>query len=225
MTDKFFVEAVLPWRKVVNNKFTYDSRQFIRKSYGYGDAILIGKYQFDLFNEEMHGTIGVGLKLANGMLDEPDETGNRISDNLQIGSGVVDPVYTLYLSHSSPDRKWLFSGSFITRQTSDQNIYGYRYGDEYHSSIGINFDKSDILFFESSIEFIYTKRDVDQYGFRLKRERGGKWVYFTPGLGIRLRNNLNLDIQYPISVYQYVNESQLISSGFLRVNLSYTIGG
>ncbi len=225
LSEKLFIEGLLPWRKVVNNKFTYETRQFIRTTFGFGDAILMGKYRFTIFDEWLQGTIGAGVKLATGMLEEPAPDGARISDNLQIGSGTVDPVFSLYLAHFSLNRKWLFSGNIITRISSGDNIYGYKYGNEMQTSFGINYDYSDKILLQSSFEFIYTMRDTDQYGFRVKRERGGKWLYWTPGMGIRLSDMLLMDIQYPITVYQFVNESQLVSDGFLRINLIYTIKG
>jgi len=215
----------LPWRRVVNNKFTYDSRQFIRMSHGFGDAILMGKYRFPVMDEWANITIGAGVKLANGRLEEPDGSGSRISDNLQIGSGTIDPVLSIYASHASLNKKWFFYTNFITRISSDENIYGYKYGNEYHSTFSANYDLTDFIFLQSSIEFIYTERDTDQYGHRIKRERGGKWLYWTPGISLRLTPDFILDMQYPIPVYQYVNESQLISPGFLRMNISYELGG
>ena len=221
LTENLAIEALLPWRKVVNNKFTYNSRQFIRMSHGYGDAIIMGKYRFAFLEDFAAVTIGAGLKLANGKLEEPDETGNRISDNLQIGSGTIDPVLSLYGSHTSTNLKLLTWLNIIARISTDENIYGYKYGNEIQTSMGMNYDLSDKLFLSSSIELIYTLRDTDQYGYRVKRERGGKWLYWTPGVSLRIRRDFVLDFQYPIAIYQYVNESQLISNGFLRMSLSY----
>ena len=52
-------------------------------------------------------------------------------------------------------------------------------------------------------------------------ERGGQWIYVIPGFGLRLSNNIILDIEYPWTVYSYVNESQLVPDGFIRLNLFY----
>ena len=82
ITENFSFEAIFPWRKVVNNKITYDTNQFIRKTSGFGDIIIMGRYSFLLFEDLLVMNIGGGFKLATGNLEIPDTEGNRISDNL-----------------------------------------------------------------------------------------------------------------------------------------------
>ncbi len=224
VTPKLSVEAIVPWRSVVNNKITYETSNFIRRTSGFGDIILMGRYNYSFFEHSLNINLGVGAKLATGRLDKPDPSGKRIGDNLQVGSGTIDPVFSLFASHGSMNSKWLMTGYFISRISSGPNIYGYEYGDEYHYSAGLNYDHSDALFFKAKIEYIYTFRDTDEYGMRIKRERGGRWLYAVPGFGLRLSANLMLDVEYPVSLYQFVNESQLVSPGYLRLNLTFNPG-
>ena len=224
ITENFSFEAIFPWRKVVNNKITYDTNQFIRKTSGFGDIIIMGRYSFLLFEDLLVMNIGGGFKLATGNLEIPDTEGNRISDNLQIGSGTVDPVFSVFTAYESINKKWLFTSNFISRISMGSNIYGYQFGDEFHYSSSISYDKNDYLFLHNKLEYIYTMRDTDQYGTRIKRERGGRWLYIVPGFGVRLGGNMILEAEFPITLYQWVNESQLISTGFIRLNLIYGIG-
>ena len=69
---------------------------------------------------------------------------------------------------------------------------------------------------------INTSRDRYQYG-ELDFSRGGLWVYFVPGLGIRVSETITIDLQYPLPIYQFVNESQLVPSDLLTMNFSYTL--
>ncbi|NOZ08887.1 MAG: transporter [FCB group bacterium] len=222
VTDKLSVEAILPWRSVVNNKILYENPSFIRRTSGIGDLILLGRYSYSFFDQALQVNVGIGAKLATGRLDKPDPSGKRISDNLQIGSGTIDPVFSIFASTSSLNSKWLITGNMISKISSGPNIYGYEYGNEYHYSLGLSYDRSDILFLQAKLDYIYTFRDTDEYGMRVKRERGGRWLYAVPGFGLRVHPELILDVEFPLSLYQYVNESQLVSPGYLRMNLTYT---
>ena len=114
----------------------------------------------------------------------------------------------------------LISGSFFTRLSIYENVVGYKYGNEFHSRISVNYDRSDALFLKAGLENVFTVRDMHQYG-EPEIERGGHWVYFVPGFGVRFNNNFILDVEYPWTVYFDVNESQLIPDGFIRLNLFY----
>jgi len=119
-----------------------------------------------------------------------------------------------------PSGKWLFSGSLFSRLSIYENISGYKYGNEFHSRISVNYDKSDALFIKAGLETVFTERDTHQYG-EPESQRGGKWAYAVPGFGIRFLNNFILDVEYPWTIYYDVNESQLVPDGFLRLNLFY----
>ena len=72
----------------------------------------------------------------------------------------------------------------------------------------------------AGLESIFTERDTHQYG-EPEIERGGKWMYFVPGLGVRLSDRFILDVEYPWNIYYDVNESQLVPNWLLRFNLFY----
>ena len=164
-------------------------------------------------------TFSSGLKLATGSVTDLDGDGEAISEVLQLGSGTVDPLFSLFLGY--PNGRWLVSGSLFSRISVYQNIRGYKYGNEFHGRISVNYDKSDVLFLKTGLEVVLTQRDTHQYGDIGDDQRGGNWVYFVPGFGIRFSNKFILDVEYPWTIYHYVNESQLVSDGFLRLNLFY----
>ena len=167
---------------------------------------------------EVLATISAVFKLATGSISARDSQGKIISETLQLGSGTVDPIFSLFLGY--PNGKWLISGSFFTRLSMYDNVVGYKYGNEFHNRISVNYDKSDALFFKVGIESVFTQRDTHQYG-EPEIERGGQWVYLVSGFGVRFSNDFILDIEYPWTVFFDVNESQLIPDGFIRLNLFY----
>ena len=163
-------------------------------------------------------TFGTGVKLATGSISARDNQGDVISETLQLGSGTVDPIFSVFLGY--PNGKWLISGSLFSRLSIYENVVGYKYGNEFHGRLSVNYDQSDALFLKSGLEFVYTARDSHQYG-EPEIERGGKWGYFVPGFGVRFANNFILDFEYPLTMLFDVNESQLVPDGFLRLNLFY----
>ena len=221
VTDKFSVETVLPWRRIVNSKISIvpeSEGTYIRETNGFSDVILLFKYSDYFLDDQILATFASGVKLATGSVTDLDEDDKVISETLQVGSGTVDPLFSLFVGY--PSGKWLFSGSLFSRLSVYENIRGYKYGNEFHSRISVNYDKSDALFIKAGLETVFTERDTHQYG-EPESQRGGKWAYVVPGFGIRFLNNFILDVEYPWTIYYDVNESQLVPDGFLRLNLFY----
>ena len=221
VTDKFSVETVLPWRRIVNSKISIvpeSQGTYIRETNGFSDVILLFKYSDYFLDDQILATFASGVKLATVSVTELDDDGKVISETLQVGSGTVDPLFSLFVGY--PSGKWLFSGSLFSRLSIYENIRGYKYGNEFHSRISVNYDKSDALFIKAGLETVFTERDTHQYG-EPESQRGGKWAYAVPGVGIRFLNNFILDVEYPWNIYYDVNESQLVPDGFLRLNLFY----
>jgi len=221
ITDKFSIEAVLPWREIVNSKISIvegSEGTYIRKTEGFSDAILLFKYSDYFFDDQILATFASGLKLATGSVTDLDVDDDVISETLQVGSGTLDPLFSLFLGY--PSGRWLYSGSLFSRISVYENVRGYRYGNEFHGRISVNYDRSDALFIKAGLETVLTKRDTHQYG-EPESQRGGKWAYAVPGFGIRFKNNFILDVEYPWTIYYNVNESQLVPDGFLRLNLFY----
>ena len=222
LNDNLTIEGVLPWRDIVNAKNNIDPTKppglYIRESSGFSDALLLIKHSDYYFDDAILATFSGGVKLATGSITSRDSQDNIISETLQLGSGTVDPIFSLFLGY--PNGKWLISGSFFTRLSIYENIVGYKYGNEFHNRISVNYDKSDALFFKAGLESVFTNRDTHQYG-EPEIERGGQWAYFVPGFGVRLSNNVTLDMEYSATIFYNVNESQLVPDGFLRLNLFY----
>ena len=100
------------------NPNLYNGGKYFRESYGLGDVLLQARIQRTFFNE-IPIVLGIGVKLSNGKINMTDEFGERISDNLQVGTGTVDPILSIY---SSQDIKRLvLSGGIFT------NFYWRKY--------------------------------------------------------------------------------------------------
>ena len=82
-------------------------------------------------------------------------------------------------------------GNWLGFSVDNENIRGYKYGNEFHARASVNYDKSDALFLKAGLESVFTERDTHQYG-EPELERGGKWIYFVPGFGLRFSKDFIL---------------------------------
>ena len=227
VTDNFSLEAVIPFRLVTNEKILfrgqYDKQpeggKYIRDTDGLADIVVMGRYGFYPFDNNLQMAFGLGVKLATGDTEAQDIYGKRFSDNLQIGSGTIDPIISFFMAY--PNGNWLSSLSALTRLSLHENIYGYKYGNEYHLSLGMNYSLSEIYFIKNRINYIFTQRDTYQFGY-IVQSRGGETVYMSPGIGIRINPEIKFNVDYSIALYQRVNEAQLMSDGFITFNLNYS---
>lgn len=227
LTEQFSLEAIIPFRLVTNEKILFHGQysyqpeggNYVRDADGFGDVVIMGRYFLPELINEIQMAVGLGLKLATGDTEAEDIYSQRFSDNLQIGSGTLDPVFSVFLAR--PSNNWLTNANALIRLSFQENIYGYKYGNEYHLSAGVNYNSTNMFFLKNRLNFIYTQRDTYQYGDPAQ-SRGGKSVYYTPGIGIRAPNGMVVNFEYPIAIYQKVNEAQLMSEGFLSLNLTFT---
>jgi hypothetical protein len=226
LSKSFSVLAVFPHRTVTNEKILfrgqdkaqYDGGKYIRHASGWGDALLLLNYVLPQIKHLPAIQAGGGVKLANGSTEATDIYGRRFSDNLQIGSGSVDPVFALSLAQNVS--RFVVSAGAFTRLSMRENIYGYKYGNELHAVLAVDYAGSGLFYAGLRLNYMFTTRDRYEYG-KITRERGGKWIYLAPKLGFKILPSWDFEVNVPAAVYQNVNESQLTSSYQLQINTVY----
>lgn len=175
-------------------------------------------YQLNPFDSHFPMLLGAGVKLANGKINAVDKYDERISDNLQVGSGSVDPVFSLYTNE--PIGSFMFSTGVFTRISSRENIYGYKYGNELHALTNLDYLGSDYFFGGIQLYYLLTTRDTYEYG-KIARDRGGKSVLFSTKMGSKITDGFDLEIVLQIPIHQDLNESQLTSSYSIQIGTLY----
>ena len=80
ITDKFSIETVLPWRRIVNFSIKPNKPSFVRATDGFSDAIVLLKYNDYFFDDQIMATFATGLKLATGSVTDLDGNGDVISE-------------------------------------------------------------------------------------------------------------------------------------------------
>ena len=215
VTDHFSITAFFPFRYILNQKVLfrgqnpnmYNGGKYFRESYGLGDVLLQARIQKNVFNETPL-VLGIGIKLSNGKINMTDEFGDRISDNLQVGTGTVDPILSIY---SSKDIKNLvLSGGVFTRISNGENIYGYQYGNEIQTLINLDYIENPLLYGGLQFSHLIATRDYYEYG-KISRDRGGENYFMTGKIGTKATDNLDFELTLQLPLYQKLNESQLVS--------------
>ena len=215
VTDHFSITAFFPFRYILNQKVLfrgqnpnmYNGGKYFRESYGLGDVLLQARIQRNVFNETPL-VLGIGIKLSNGKINMTDEFGDRISDNLQVGTGTVDPILSIY---SSKDIKNLvLSGGVFTRISNGENIYGYQYGNEIQTLINLDYIENPLLYGGLQFSHLLATRDYYEYG-KISRDRGGENYFMTGKIGTKATDNLDFELTLQLPLYQKLNESQLVS--------------
>ena len=215
VTDHFSITAFFPFRYILNQKVLfrgqnpnmYNGGKYFRESYGLGDVLLQARIQRNVFNETPL-VLGIGIKLSNGKINMTDEFGDRISDNLQVGTGTVDPILSIY---SSKDIKNLvLSGGVFTRISNGENIYGYQYGNEIQTLINLDYIENPLLYGGLQFSHLLATRDYYEYG-KISRDRGGENYFMTRKIGTKATDNLDFELTLQLPLYQKLNESQLVS--------------
>lgn len=215
VTDHFSITAFFPFRYILNQKVLfrgqnpnmYNGGKYFRESYGLGDVLLQARIQRNVFNKTPL-VLGIGIKLSNGKINMTDEFGDRISDNLQVGTGTVDPILSIY---SSKDIKNLvLSGGVFTRISNGENIYGYQYGNEIQTLINLDYIENPLLYGGLQFSHLLATRDYYEYG-KISRDRGGENYFMTGKIGTKATDNLDFELTLQLPLYQKLNESQLVS--------------
>ena len=225
ITNQFSLTGFFPVRYILNEKVLfrgqnqnlYHGGKYFRESYGLGDVVIQARYQSTFFTQ-LPFVIGIGIKLSNGKINKTDEFGERISDNLQVGTGTVDPVLSIYTSRDV--RQFVASGGIFTRISNGENIYGYQYGNELQSLINLDYLENSLLYGGIQLSHLLTTRDYYEYG-KVTRDRGGDSIFLTGKLGTRATNKLDFEMTVQVPLYQNLNESQLTSPFIIQFGSLY----
>jgi len=226
VTDRFSLSAFFPIRYILNEKVLfrgqnqnqYGGGKYFRESYGLGDVILQARFQKNLLKEKLPVVFGLGAKLGNGEINATDRFGDRIPDNLQVGTGTIDPVFSIYINNNY--RQFVFSGGVFTRISNGENIYGYRYGNELQTLVNIDYIESSLIYGGIQFSHLLTTRDYYEYG-KVTRDRGGNSIFAAGKLGTRLSDKLDMEMTIQIPLQQYLNESQLTSPFLVQFGSLY----
>lgn len=165
-------------------------------------------------------SLALGVRLPTGRTDVLNADGNRLPDDLQLGSGTMDPIAGLLYHHRHYRVGWGLSG--IYRVSSQENIYHYEWGSEFIGSAYISFRLNRNL--EWVNQFNGTTLARDMRNGVPTTNRGAKLVFYTPSLIYVGSKSVTLQVSAQIPIHREFNETQLSSDYIINLRTSFLIG-
>ncbi|HUU45908.1 MAG TPA: hypothetical protein VM118_09260 [Acidobacteriota bacterium] len=158
-----------------------------------------------------------GVRLPTGATDAVDADGNRLPDDLQLGTGTMDPIVGLLYHHRYYRLGWGLSALY--RLSSQENIYHYEWGGEFVGAAYLAFRLNKNLEWVAQFNGVALGRDkLNGLPFT---NRGGKVAYFTPSLIYVGSKMVTLQASAEIPIYRNLNESQLSSDYIINLRTSF----
>lgn len=158
-----------------------------------------------------------GVRLPTGSTDAVDDNGNRLPDNLQLGTGTLDPIVGLLYHHRYYRLGWGMSGLY--RFSTSENIHHYQWGDELLGAAYLSYRLNKNL--ECVAQFNGMQLGRDERDGLPVPNRGGKILYFTPSLVYVGSKMVTLQASAEIQVYHNLNENQLASDYIINLRTSF----
>ncbi len=161
--------------------------------------------------------LAFGLRLPTGKNDALDKFGRRIPDDLQLGSGTMDPIVGLLFFQRVYRFGWGLSG--LLRVSSQENIYHYEWGNEFVASAYFAYRLTKKLEWTNHFNFTFLGRDIKD-GYPVTN-RGARILMMAPSLVYDTGYRMSLQVTAQVPVYRDFNEVQLSSDYIINLRTSY----
>jgi len=230
LSNRLRLHAWVPYRQITSPK-THDpggpqEKRITRHFSGLGDIVAMGSYQVLQPQAQRQPSLilGIGLRMPTGS-SQPDHdwgTGIWRDPVLQTGFGSLDPI--LGVASSVSLGRWHAYTSGAARWTTERNIHGYRFGDEYQATLGGGLTLSEWMDVSLSATAITAGHDDDATSGGKVGNTGGQWFYLTPGITLH-SGAVNAEISLQLPIHEDVNTTsaaygQLVSDYVFRISLS-----
>ena len=198
------------------------SSDHVVRTRGVGDGLVLLKYNVTGLRtgSPRELTLGGGLKLPLGRTDLTSQ-GIILAEDMQPGTGSWDGIFWGYASQGSfptATSDIFLSASYRLTGTSDRE---YRFGNEFITNIGVRHRPWSS--FDYSLAVRYRRTEANRRSGSEIPNTGGKWIYFAPGLNVRLSDNLSLRFSGQIPIDRDLNGTQLTNSLTASVSLFYLL--
>jgi len=194
---------------------------------GLGDTNLFVDHLFSQ-SDTSKLALTLGLKLPTGKTGIKNDHGTIAEPNIQPGSGSVDYYLGLFLQHGIATVPNL-QKDYVMLPINIAAVYtiptpgtdGWQFGNRLLASIGTSYLISDKVSLDLDIFGKY--QDIARAGNTHEDagNTGGKWLYITPSVDLRLSKivSVKTQIQYPL--WQDVNGIQIVAPWNLRMDVNF----
>ena len=162
--------------------------------------------------------LALGLRLPTGKNDINDKFGNRIPDDLQLGSGTMDPIVGLLYFQRMYRIGWGFSG--LLRISPQENIYHYEWGNELIASGYFGYRLTKRLEWTTHLNMTFLGRDIKDN--QPVTNRGARMAMLAPSLTYETPGGVTMQVTAQVPVYRNFNEVQLSSDYIINLRTAYS---
>jgi hypothetical protein len=171
---------------------------------GFGDPEIMAIAQLLNFANNTWALQGIaGTRVPLGKSDQTDESGARLEQHLQTGTGAWAGMFGAQLLYGGGSIPLFFSASYQTNGTNDHD---FSYGNVFRFNAATQRGLSKSL--DAIAEINGRTADYDTEGTATDPNSGGTIVYFSPGLRLRLGSALSLRSQVQIPVIKSLHGEQ-----------------
>ncbi|WP_337865550.1 hypothetical protein [Ignavibacterium sp.] len=226
LSDEFSLTGLFSFinqRRIISSSLGEEN---LLSSSGFGDVLILVKYDLisqNIFNQRQLA-LGVGPKIPVGISDQT-QNGILLPADMQPGSGSWDVVFWGYYSEgfmpSLPLNIFIIASYKVNSANKrfSNSDAGYKFGNEFVSSIGAGYRTDTIFDYSFSLRFRTTA--VDQFDNQEVPNTGGLWIYALPGLNIKIADNLITRLTGQIPLYRNLQGTQLTTSYTLSASIFY----
>jgi len=223
LVNKVSLLFILPYTNrtretTVTNIETNTTEVVTFKGDGFGDIIILGKYEIvtPSILSPLGLAVGGGVKLPTGSFEE-ENSGTRLSIDLQPGTGAADLLLWGHFLYGLPSISMSFNANFLYRYAG-VNLDSYRYGDEFLTSINGSYSFADFIALNLQLRGRFAEKDY--WNGRFLPSTGGTYIDLTPGL-IYYEGSFALRVFIQVSIYRNVQGIQLAVNEMLGTEISY----
>jgi hypothetical protein len=231
ITDAFAIGFEIPF---IHRKHSHISEGEIEtfNFSGLGDVILTGQYAFLLPSDELapYLSFQVGLKLPSGVTDATNTKGEEAEITIQPGTGSTDLILGLNY------RQTIFilptlSGEFSTLpiifgtfyQINGKGKNDYRIGNTLLAHFGTSYQFIKQAGFLLQVNAMIRDYDDVSSTEEFRQNTGGIWIFVSPGLNLKLSDEIYAYAYVQIPVYRNLHGIQQTSKMNFQFGLSASL--
>jgi len=223
LVNKVSLLFILPYTNrtretTITNIETNTTEVVTFKGDGFGDIIILGKYEIvtPSILSPLGLAVGGGAKLPTGSFEQ-ENSGTRLSIDLQPGTGAADLLLWGHFLYGLPSISMSFNANFLYRYAG-VNLDSYRYGDELLTSINGSYAFADFIALNLQLRGRFAEKDY--WNGRFLPSTGGTYIDLTPGL-IYYEGSFALRVFVQVPIYRNVQGIQLAVNEMLGTEISY----
>jgi len=227
ITDRFSIEALLPYVRQERNIRQLGGFNDFESTQGFGDLLVLFKYRVTSVENRKHVlSVGAGPKLPTGSAREVNGRGLILSADLQPGSGALDAIFWGNYLYQFDSRPTMAAYSVLTyRMTGVNSDYlfdnsTYEIGNNIRILVGVSDQfRVNTSMVNPSLGFRYRHALEDKFNGNPITSTGGDWVFMIPGVGVSIAKNFILESNVEIPVYANPRGIQLTPTYRFNIGL------